>query len=95
MDLDREGIAACWRHLEEVDVVFGPAVEGGYYLIGLKKMCPELFVGIPWSSALTLKASQGAAARNGLEVGELGVLSDIDECDQWQALCASDSSWEL
>lgn len=40
--------------LEESDVVLGPGEDGGYYLIGLKKHCPELFQQINWSTSLVL-----------------------------------------
>ena len=33
--------------LERHDVVVGPAFDGGYYMIGLKKIAPALFQGIP------------------------------------------------
>lgn len=47
----REAFAA----LKYQDVVIGPADDGGYYLIGLKEPCAELFKNVPWSSAQTLK----------------------------------------
>src|SRR5262249_26894266 len=44
--LVREALAA----LADVDLVLGPARDGGYYLIGLRRPSPDLFVGIPWST---------------------------------------------
>ncbi len=41
--------------LNENDVVFGPAEDGGYYLIGLKKEIPELFINKPWSQPQLLE----------------------------------------
>jgi rSAM/selenodomain-associated transferase 1 len=45
--------------LKANDVVIGPAEDGGYYLLGMRKMVPEIFRGIPWSTervmALTLR----------------------------------------
>lgn len=35
--------------LEETDAVLGPAVDGGYYLIGLRQLIPEMFADIQWS----------------------------------------------
>ena len=83
-------ISECWRHLDENDVVFGPAEDGGYYLIGMKREHPELFAAIPWSSAQTLAASRAAADAAGLDFVELAMLSDVDEIGQWEALCSSD-----
>ena len=82
-------ISECWRHLDENDVVFGPAADGGYYLIAMKREHPELFAGIPWSTAQTLAASRAAAAETGLAVAELAMFSDVDEIEQWEALCES------
>jgi len=36
--------------LDKHDVVLGPSHDGGYYLIGLRKLLPEIFSGIPWST---------------------------------------------
>ncbi|MGI9243976.1 MAG: TIGR04282 family arsenosugar biosynthesis glycosyltransferase [Verrucomicrobiales bacterium] len=83
-------IRECWSLLEESDVVFGPAEDGGYYLIGMKREHPELFAEIPWSSRQTLEATLTAAAGAGLAVATLPTMSDVDEIEQWEALCASD-----
>src|SRR5947208_5052106 len=42
-----EALTLIKRH----DVVLGPTADGGYYLIGLRKMVPVLFDGIAWSTA--------------------------------------------
>lgn len=36
--------------LNESPVVLGPAIDGGYYLVGLRREIPEIFLGIAWSS---------------------------------------------
>lgn len=41
--------------LDHVDLVLGPSLDGGYYLIGLKSPCAGLFKGIAWSSPTVLK----------------------------------------
>ena len=86
VDLGVAGIGECWRRLDEIDVVFGPADDGGYYLIGLKAMRGELFDQIPWSSEQTLEVSKRVAVGAGLMVGELETLTDIDEVEHWEAL---------
>ena len=90
VELDADGIGECWRLLDEKDVVFGPAEDGGYYLVALKKECAALFAGVPWSSAETLAVSKAVTAQLGLSVGELATLSDVDEIVQWEALCVRD-----
>ncbi len=41
--------------LETHDLVVGPAEDGGYYLIGLRKVLPEVFTGIDWGSSAVLQ----------------------------------------
>ena len=45
-------------------VVLSPALDGGYTLIGLSKPHPEIFTGIPWSTAGGLSGDRRAGARN-------------------------------
>jgi rSAM/selenodomain-associated transferase 1 len=41
--------------LDNHDAVFGPAEDGGYYLIGLRTLIPEIFEGISWGSSTVLE----------------------------------------
>jgi len=54
-----ERVRGAFAELKANDVVIGPAEDGGYYLLGLRKMLPAIFRGIPWSTervlALTLQ----------------------------------------
>jgi rSAM/selenodomain-associated transferase 1 len=59
---------------DNVEVVLGPATDGGYYLIGLRRSCPELFSpGIPWSTSGVLPVTLERLAR----LGEGGIGSAI------------------
>lgn len=80
------------RLLTQRDVVFGPATDGGYWLIGLRRPAPELFSEIPWGSDQVLAASVKAAQAAGLTVGYLRELSDIDTEADWQAWVARGAS---
>lgn len=62
----------------DVDVVLGPATDGGYYLIGLRRLMPELFQHIAWSTAQVRQQTLAIAATLNLTVAELAKLSDID-----------------
>ncbi len=64
--------------LSENDLVFGPATDGGYYLVGLKKPAEEVFTGIEWSRRTTLGKSVEKAMAAGLRVEYVDTLSDID-----------------
>lgn len=68
------------------DVVLGPALDGGYYLIGLKQPQPELFTDIAWSTDRVLAATQEKAANLGLKVALLPSWRDVDTIDDLQAL---------
>ena len=68
------------------DVVLGPALDGGYYLIGLRKPSPELFAGIPWSTDRVLPLTQQKAAALRLSTALLPVRRDIDTIDDLVAL---------
>lgn len=60
------------------DVVLGPALDGGYYLIGMNKKRPSLFQNIEWSTdrVLTQTLQKIEALKLGVEL--LPVLEDID-----------------
>ena len=60
------------------DVVLGPATDGGYYLIGLRRPSPELFAGIPWGSQRVFQDTLLRADELSLEVSLLKTLSDVD-----------------
>jgi rSAM/selenodomain-associated transferase 1 len=68
------------------DVVLGPALDGGYYLIGLRKPSPGLFAGIPWSTDQVLPLTQQKAAALGLRTTLLPVRRDIDIVDDLMAV---------
>jgi rSAM/selenodomain-associated transferase 1 len=80
--------------LEDHDLVLGPALDGGYYLIGMNKPMPELFVDIPWSTDQVLILTQEKAAVLGLKTALLERWRDVDTLDDLEALieaCTTDS----
>lgn len=79
-DLPSEYIFEAFSRLdyEHTDVVFGPAEDGGYYLLGLKRVWEELFRGLPWSSRELLAASIEQAEKLCLGVSLLPSWYDID-----------------
>lgn len=60
-------------------VVFGPASDGGYYLIGLKQAHARLFEDITWSTPTVLAHSRDRAAEIGLPVTLLPMWYDVDD----------------
>ncbi len=77
-DLNAQLMAQAFQALRQHDLVLGPAQDGGYYLIGLHRLIPELFTGITWSTAEVLQQTVSIAHRLGLAVAYLPLLSDVD-----------------
>lgn len=85
-----EGIEALTRLPDPV--VLGPADDGGYYFIGLRRPHPELFQGVPWSTADVLAATLAIAATENLAVTLTSSWYDIDTvADLERALSVGDS----
>jgi len=64
--------------LSDYDLVLGPAVDGGYYLIALRSEVPQLFENINWGSAEVFDQTLLIAQQLRLKVYQLPVLADID-----------------
>ncbi|HET8808890.1 MAG TPA: TIGR04282 family arsenosugar biosynthesis glycosyltransferase [Flavobacteriaceae bacterium] len=54
-DLTENDILSAFEKLQENDVVIGPAADGGYYLLGMKTLRPEIFQDKNWGSGTVLK----------------------------------------
>jgi rSAM/selenodomain-associated transferase 2/rSAM/selenodomain-associated transferase 1 len=76
--LDASCIRSALEALEATDVVIGPAEDGGYYLIGMKRPNPSLFRGIPWSTSGVLPQTRAAIRRAGLRLHLLETRRDVD-----------------
>jgi rSAM/selenodomain-associated transferase 1 len=70
-ELTEAMLVEAFEALGEVDAVLGPARDGGYYLIGLRKRNPELFVSIPWGTDRVLKRTEAIGDRLGLSIRSL------------------------
>ena len=77
-DITPDDIAGGFRALGRCDAVFGPAEDGGYWLVGCRGAPPRgLFRGVRWSSEHTL--ADTLANLPGQSVGYLRSLNDVDE----------------
>ena len=63
----------------DADVVLGPALDGGYYLIALRAAAPALFTGIAWGTDGVMRATLAQAARLGLRVELVPETFDVDQ----------------
>jgi rSAM/selenodomain-associated transferase 1 len=73
-----------------IDCVLGPADDGGYYLIGVKRGVDlaGLFTGIPWGTAGVLEATLAAARVAGLATGTIDSWFDVDSRDDLRRVVA-------
>jgi rSAM/selenodomain-associated transferase 1 len=77
--VDANYLRAAATALAAHDAVFGPALDGGYTLVGLREATPALFTHMPWSTAQVMSETRRRLALLGLRHAELPALSDIDE----------------
>ncbi|MEJ7610613.1 MAG: TIGR04282 family arsenosugar biosynthesis glycosyltransferase [Ferruginibacter sp.] len=83
-DLNAGIIMNAFAYLNLHDVVIGPAEDGGYYLLGMKKLYHELFDDIRWSTDSVLTGTTTKCAALQLDYYLLPVLKDIDVAEDWQ-----------
>jgi glycosyltransferase A (GT-A) superfamily protein (DUF2064 family) len=67
--------------LDYSELVLGPAIDGGYVLIGARMVLPEIFHGITWGTASVLAETRRALLATGVTWAELPTLADIDRPD--------------
>ena len=72
--------------LETAAVVAGPAVDGGYYLLGLKRPAPQLFADIPWGTSRVLEVTVSRCRAADITVAMLPPLRDLDTVADLDAL---------
>ncbi|WP_396603060.1 TIGR04282 family arsenosugar biosynthesis glycosyltransferase [Algibacter sp. R77976] len=81
--------------LKQNEVVFGPAEDGGYYLIGLSKMHNSVFDNKPWSESHLLEETLKELKENSITFTTLDVLNDIDTFEDLVASKFYQSNVEL
>ena len=72
--------------LADSDVVLGPALDGGYYLIGLSRPCMKLFDNVAWSTDQVFERTAANAQGQGYRLKVLPSHYDIDTFDDLAAL---------
>jgi rSAM/selenodomain-associated transferase 1 len=72
--------------LERHDVAIGPAVDGGYYLLGLNAPQPDLFDAIPWSTSDVFRITADRCRARDLSVAVMPPRRDIDTLADVEAL---------
>jgi rSAM/selenodomain-associated transferase 1 len=93
-ELDAATMERAFDALDGAEVVFGPALDGGYYLVGVRGEAAgddpaRLFDAVPWSSERTLAANLACVAGLGLRAALLAPLRDVDTAADWAAWLAA------
>ena len=77
--LDRDYLCAALTALAQgEDAVLGPAHDGGYVLIGLRRRAPAVFAGVEWGSSRVLEQTLARLRGEGLRHRLLDTLADVD-----------------
>ncbi len=84
-DINETHIKNGLEALNETDTVFGPAEDGGYYLIGLSKMNELVFNNKPWSQSNLLDETLHELKENNITFSTLETLNDIDTFEDLEA----------
>jgi uncharacterized protein len=77
-EISPEILDMAFQQLENEDFVLGPATDGGYYLLGMRRFQPEIFEGVAWSTAAVLAQTMGIIQSLGQSVALLPELADVD-----------------
>jgi rSAM/selenodomain-associated transferase 1 len=76
--LQAKGVEEAFRALDENDLCVGPSMDGGYYLIGMKRLISTLFHNIPWSTDKVFALTELRASEAGIRLVRLPVMRDLD-----------------
>lgn len=77
--LDATTLRRAAEALADSDAVFAPAADGGYALIGLRRVLPALFESMPWSTSAVMATTRERLSKATMRHTELPVVHDIDE----------------
>ena len=78
-ELSERIINNAFEGLNDYDMVIGPAADGGYYLLGMKKLHESLFKNIEWGTSDVLAETIKRCVENQLSYYLLQTLHDVDE----------------
>ena len=77
-ELNSDHINQAFTALERSDAVVGPATDGGFYLIGLNRLVPKLFLNLQWSTPEVCRETIEILRRFAIPCELLAPLPDID-----------------
>jgi hypothetical protein len=83
-------LKAAFSELDRHDYVIGPAIDGGYYLLGMKSPNASLFQDIEWSTNTVCEETLDKIRSQGGSYKKVETLSDIDYAEDWEKY-----GWEI
>lgn len=83
-ELNRKIIDESFKALETSEVVVGPSVDGGYYLLGMSMFLPFLFDDKSWSQDVVFEQTRNQLINRTVSHHILPVLNDIDDIEDLQ-----------
>lgn len=86
--LPSEFITQAFENLKESDAVLGATIDGGFYLIGLRKLKREIFEAVEWSSPQTFEQTTQNIEKLNLKLARLPDWYDVDTPDDLEVLKA-------
>jgi len=81
-DLTSSIITSAFEALETYDISIGPSLDGGYYLLGMKKLQPEVFKNKKWGTDSVLEHTLQDLKKQKIKL--LKALNDIDTLEDLQ-----------
>lgn len=85
LQLTPDIVLQAYSELEQHDVVIGPALDGGYYLLGMNRLHPKLFQNKRWSTVHVFPATLQDIKNLQLSHALLPRLSDVDYVEDLDA----------
>lgn len=79
LDLNEDLISSAYSKLDSHDYVLGPAMDGGYYLLGMKDNNADLFRNKEWGTATVLKDSL-----NNLQNSKVALIQELNDIDTFE-----------
>jgi rSAM/selenodomain-associated transferase 1 len=76
--ITRDIIHQAFQQLDTFNCILGPSKDGGYYLIALSKIYPEIFENLPWSTSNVMEKTIEILNKLGLTYKLLAEFEDID-----------------
>ncbi len=85
LELNTSIIEDAFISLDDTDAVIGPANDGGYYLLGMKKMQEALFDNKQWSTETVFDDTIADFKNFGVSFSSMPMLIDVDTAEDWEA----------